>query len=127
MRSIVTPAEEALPILSQIATSRLNNSRAVALRGNSKGYWNFVRFYSVIGLIDTPFVSLLHDLSISEVESNTMSFCDILSRVSSIKEDSALTVTRLNNIPYPNELGSAATQEIIRAEGEVGFSPSPKP
>jgi len=125
MRSIVTPSEDALPILSQIATSRLNNSRAVALRGNSDKYWNFVRFYSVLGLMNSPFVSKLHDLSVSETEAKTMSFTDILSRASSIQHDSALNVSRIST-PYPNELGSAATQEITKVEGgREGLPPSP--
>jgi len=116
MRSVVTPSEEALPILSQIASSRLNNSREIALRGGSKEYWGFVRFYSVLGLLDSRLVSKFHDLVSRQAESEAMSYTDILSRASSINSDSVLNVSRPTNIVYPTELRSEAKQEIIKAD-----------
>jgi len=127
MRSIVTPPQEALPVLSQIATSRLRNSREVALAGDSKPYWSFVRFYTVLGAMESPYVSMLHELTTNQAEASAMAKTDILSRVTSIASDSSLKASSLGKRAYPEVSPSGEDGRINKSRKGEGEAPPPSP
>jgi len=111
MDVIITPSSEAGVILSQLASSKLNNPRDVALCGESGLYWDMVRFYSFCGSIRSPIVTSLLSTVYSEAVSNAMSKGSILDRASSVISDDSMDVVRPKYGAYPFDRPTAAKTE----------------
>ena len=100
---LMVPSEQAEPILSMLASSKLSLEQAVALVGDFPEYWSVRAFYERLGLSSHPAVVSRLSSLLNQGIARSLASATFLDRASSTVSGSAITVDIPEKARSPQE------------------------